>query len=190
MLDDEEQGELFSGLSDLKAAQWVLEHNHHDLPGIVTRLRWLGEVGDTMGSGGAMLFGGSTVAAAWGEARLSYVYGNFVSTILLCQSLLENLLAAYLSLRTEDLPERVRFEQTVKRAEADGLLHALDSFDLKRLSNLRNPLSHFRTMDDPYNIDRRAMTEGRSGHEILQSDATFALMLSIRILSRSPFRVG
>jgi len=47
------------------------------------------------------------------EARSLFIHGNFIATILLCQSLVENLLASYLrdGLYTENLPEKITFEK-------------------------------------------------------------------------------
>jgi hypothetical protein len=54
---------------------------------------------------------GTVAALAWGEARSSFVNGNFVATVLLCQSMVEQLLASFLSsgLESDDLPRRVTF---------------------------------------------------------------------------------
>lgn len=58
-----------------------------------------------------MIFGGSPAWHAWVEARSSFVHGNFVATVLLCQGLMKQLLAAYLHARLliEDLPEKIKF---------------------------------------------------------------------------------
>ncbi len=55
---------------------------------------------------------------------------------------------------------------------------------------LRNPLSHFRNLHDPHNLERRAMTGGSHPDELLSQDAWFAIGLIVRILSKPAFRVG
>jgi len=48
-----------------------------------------------LGRNGTMIFG-PAAALAWGEARSSFVNGNFVATALLCQSMAEQLLPSFL----------------------------------------------------------------------------------------------
>ena len=62
--------------------------------------------------------------------------------------------------------------------------------DLKRLATLRNPLSHFRDMDDPGNLTRRSMVEDKPAEDLLSSDAHFAIATVIRLLANASFRVG
>jgi len=47
----------------------------------------------------------------------SFVHGNYVATILLCQGLVEHLLAAYLhaGLLVDDIPDRIQFTDTLRR---------------------------------------------------------------------------
>jgi hypothetical protein len=66
------------------------------LQGKVTRFRYLFDLGVELGTYRTMLFGGHVTYNAWVEARSSFVHGNYVATVLLCQSLVENLLAAFL----------------------------------------------------------------------------------------------
>ena len=112
--DDEQQPDLLSGVSDLDAVSHLLADLHDDLPGKVTRFRHLADLGGALGPQGTMLFGGAATFNAWTEACSSFVHGNFAATILLCQSLVENLLAAFLhtGLMMEDLPTRIAFKET------------------------------------------------------------------------------
>jgi hypothetical protein len=85
------QPDLLSGNSDLDAVSHLLAELRDDLCGNVTRLRHLADLGGALGRQGTMLFGGAATFSAWTEARSSFVHGNFAATILLCQSLIENL---------------------------------------------------------------------------------------------------
>lgn len=102
------QMNLFSLTSDLDIFRHLLADLHNDMPDRVSRLRYLIDLGADLGSQGTMLFGGYAALSAWSEARSSFVNGNYVATILLCQSLIENLLAAFLhtGLMLDDLPPR------------------------------------------------------------------------------------
>ena len=184
--------DLFSGISDLDAVNHLLADLHSDLSGKVTRFRYLADLDGSLGSGGTMLFGGSTTFNAWTEARSSFVHGNFVATILLCQSLVENLLAAFLhtGLPMEDLPPRIAFKETLKRCRDRNLITVTDADELGRLMGLRNPLSHFRPVNDDQNVDRRAITARLRSEALIEQDAWFAIGLAVRILGRAPFRLG
>ena len=52
-----------------------------------------------------------TAIAAWSEARSCFVHGNFVATVLLCQGLAEQVLAAHLAIgiHGEEIPNRISF---------------------------------------------------------------------------------
>jgi HEPN domain-containing protein len=93
-----------------------------------------------------MLFGGELTSTVWTEARSSFINGNYIATVMLCQSLAEHLLAAYLSaaLNGDELPNRTAFKETLKRCLAKGVLGREDATQLQRLMELRNPISHYR----------------------------------------------
>jgi hypothetical protein len=140
-----EQADLLSEMSDIAAVRLLLADFHEDLPSRVARLRYLNELGANLGSADTMLFGGITSYYAWMEARSSFVHGNSVATILLCQSLIENLLGAVLyAAGFDDLPSRIQFTDTLDRCSEIGLVTDQELDELKRLASLRNPLTHFR----------------------------------------------
>ncbi len=189
--DDGSHPDLLSSISDLDAVSHLLADLHDELPGKVTRFRHLADLGGALGSQGTMLFGGTAAFNAWTEARSSFVHGNFAATILLCQSLVENLLAAFLHAGLMmDLPPRIAFSDTLKRCRDRNLFSGQDSSDLERLMGLRNPLSHFRTVADGQNLDRRAITAGLRSEALIEQDAWFAIGLAVRILAKPQFRLG
>ena len=95
---DEGQRDLFSNVSDLDLARQLVAELHDDLSGKVTRFRLLTDLATDLESQGTFMPGGQSAYLAWIEARSSFVHGNFVATIQLCQGLLEHLLAAFLHL--------------------------------------------------------------------------------------------
>jgi hypothetical protein len=139
-----------------------------------------------------LLPGGQVALAAWTEARASFVHGNYVATVLLCQSLAEQVLAAHLSIRLnrEELPNRISFQETLRRCIAENVLSKQDSKDLRRLMELRNPLSHYRNLDDPSNLSRRSLDTRSSEGRHLRDDATFGISIAVRLLALPAFRLG
>jgi hypothetical protein len=191
-MDVEDQGDMLSDLGELHVVQMLLADLHQDLTGRVARFRQLADLSSAIGSHGTMITGGEVSYMAWAEARSSYVHGNFVATVLLCQAMAEHVLASYLDmmLDTDALPPRIAFRETLRRCEAKGIISAVDARDFQRMANLRNPLSHHRLVNDPTNLTRRVLNEQIDGEEHLRRDATFAIGMAVRLLALPSFRLG
>lgn len=87
------------------------------------------------------------------------------------------------------VPAKITFRETLRRSVAAGVILETDSENLKRLMELRNPLSHFRGFDDPSNLMRRMLNDGVMVEEHLRADASYALSMAVRLLSLPSFRV-
>lgn len=185
------ENDLFSDVDDLALVSSLLADLHDELRGKVARYRQLADLSTALGEGGTMMPGGEVVFTVWLEARTSFIHGNYIATILLCQSLAENMLAAHLELGiyAEALPDRVRFDETLKRCVAKGILTSQDAIDFQRLVGLRNPLSHYKGIGHPSNLSRRAMSSGVSADQHLRADASFAISMAVRLLSLDQFRL-
>lgn len=190
--NDGQRLDLLSELTELDVVRHMLADLHDDLPEKVTRFRMLTDLGSAMGRSGTMIFGSAAAWHAWREARSSFVHGNFVATILLCQGLVEQLLAAYLhaGLLMDDLPDRIKFSETLARCREFDIIADEDEQDLRRLMDLRNPLSHFRNVNDSSHLERRSLDEGTTPIELLERDAIFAVGLAVRMLAKPEFRLG
>jgi hypothetical protein len=188
--DDETQRDLLSDATEISLIRRLLADLHDDLLGKVQRFRFLNDLGERDGRR-RMLFGGHLTYNAWIEARSSFVHGNYVGTVLLCQSLVENLLAAFLhGGKMDALPDRIRFDETLRRCLAAKVIDEHDVVELKQLVDLRNPLTHFRSIDDERNLDRRSMATGKYSSDILSRDAWFAISVASRIMGKQAFRLG
>jgi len=187
-----DHSDLFADVDDIALMRWLLADLHDDLLARVGRFRQLADLSVSLGDGGTFMPGGETAYNAWMEARSSFVHGNYIATIMLCQGLAEHLLAAYLELGLEGelLPERVTFGETLKRCIAKRVITAEDAADLRRLMELRNPLSHYRNMDDPGNLSRRAVDSSVPAELHLMRDATFAISMAVHLLSLKAFRLS
>lgn len=189
---DQVQSELLSTVTDIDVFRILLADLHDDLTDKVARFRQLADLSVALGSLGTLMSGGETASAAWTEARSSFVHGNYVATVLLCQGLAEHMLAAYLTigLDAEKLPDRVSFNDTLKRCVSRDVITLQDADDLRRLMNLRNPLTHYRSIDDPSNLSRRVLNSMIPADTHLLTDATFAMSMAIRLLALPAFRLG
>src|SRR5258707_13181003 len=112
--------------------------------------------------------GGQITHNAWVEARSSFVHGNYVATVLLCQTLIENLLAAFLrgGLMNE-LPALVKFDETLGRCRVAEILTDEDVIDVKEHAALRNQLTDLRHSDEDRNLDQLSIATGGFTSDIL-----------------------
>lgn len=191
-MSNQSQLELLAPIHDLDATRWLLADLHDDLRGKVGRFRQLADMSAELGAYRSMIPGGETSFSAWAEARSSFVHGNYVATVLLCQALAENMLAAHLATGLEpvDLPQRISFSETLNRCVADNVMTLAEAEDFRRLLRLRNPLSHYRDINDPSNVSRRAIDEGIPAEHHLLKDATFAMSIAIRLLALPSFKLS
>jgi hypothetical protein len=186
------EGDLLSEISDFDLVRHLLADLHDDLSGKIARSRQLVDLSDALGSFGTMLFGGEITDAAWREARWSFIHGNFAATVLVCQALAEHLLGSYVysALPMSDFPKRTSFAETLRRCQERNVIPDKDAVDLRRLMDLRNPLSHFRDVNDPESISRRVLSTMEPAQEHLRRDANFAIGLAVRLLALPAFRLG
>lgn len=187
-MNDDEQADMFAATSDLGFMRFLLADLHDDLPEKIARFRQLADLSLSLGASGTMLSGGQTTYRAWQEARSSFVHGNFIATVMLCQGLAEHLLASFLAMG-ESLPPKISFHETLNRSVAAGVISGTDVSDLRKLMQLRNPLSHFRGIDDASNLTRRMLNSGVMEEDHLKGDASFALSMAVRLLSLPSFRL-
>lgn len=188
---DSSQSELLSPLKDVDYVRMLLADLHDGLAGKVARFHQLADLSLELGAAGSMLPGGESSITAWLEARSSFVHGNYVATVMLCQGLAEHMLAAHLAtgLEADELPARIPFHQTLDRCLARGIISPIEADDLRRLMDLQNPLSHYRDINDPTNLSRRALDSRLPAERHLLNDATFAISMAIRLLALPAFRL-
>ena len=192
MTTDRDQQDLLSELDSLDLVRHMLADLHDDLRGKVSRFRQLVDLSEVLGSSGTMLFGGEVSHVAWREARWSFIHGNFAATVLLCQAMVEHTLAGFIEggLLVGDLPQRISFSETLRRCKEFAVVSDETAAELERLMSLRNPLSHFRGINDPASLSGRVMMTLEPAEAHLRRDATFAIGLTIRVLALPQFRLG
>ncbi|XOK10752.1 hypothetical protein ACI6PO_10560 [Agrobacterium tumefaciens] len=191
-MDDEIQLDILSPVTDMGLVRFLLADLHDDLSAKIARFRQLADLSMALGEDGTMFTGGETTYQAWTEARTSFIHGNYIATVMLCQGLAEHLLASFLELGLEEerLPAKVPFRTTLQRCLQRGIIIDADAKDFERLTQLRNPLSHYRNIDDPSNLTRRVVDSQLPAIEHLRGDASFALSVAVRLLSLPAFRLG
>jgi hypothetical protein len=191
-MNEPHQADLFDNLDDVELIRWLLADLHDDLSGKLSRFRQLTDISAALGPGGTLMPGGETVYNVWNEARISFIHGNYIATVMLCQGLAEHLLAANLELGLggEPLRDHIRFNETLEHCVLRQTISEVDAKDLRRLMALRNPLSHYRNINDPSNLTRRVLDSQRPAEHHLLSDASFAISMAVRLLALPSFRLS
>ncbi|MFI8581020.1 hypothetical protein [Ectopseudomonas khazarica] len=93
-----------------------------------------------------------------------------------------------LSLQASALPKKISFQETIDRCVNQRVINSSLAVQLKKLMGLRNPLSHYRSVDDPESLSRRALESRAPAHVTLLGDATFAIGVAIDLLALPEFR--
>lgn len=185
--------------SETSALQTLIADLHDDLHGRTERLRYLMALEYDFGGGGSLMIPGGTPAyLAYVEVRQAFVSGNFFSVVLLAQCLAENVLAAQIGMDAisatihnrpaGEVRERPTFRQTVLEGRKSGLLDLDDERELLLLATRRNAIAHFRDVNDPTHLDRRAMQDKTHPAALCESDARSAVALLTRLLGKPAFR--
>jgi len=77
------------------------------------------------------------------ELKRSYIYGNFMATVLLAQSFVEHSLAASYYMAGKDKMAKQGFAGLIDSALKDGQLTGHLAETLHQLRKMRNPYIHF-----------------------------------------------
>jgi hypothetical protein len=110
------------------------------------------------------------------EAKRSFVYGNFVSAIVLAASFVEHWLVASLGSRGYEKEAARGLAASTKVARAKNLVNEalLDRVDHLRL--IRNPFVHLKSFDHEHTVGQRSLKHGTHPEALLEGDAKEALI--------------
>jgi hypothetical protein len=90
----------------------------------------------------AFLISGIPSMFALDELKRSFIYGNFMATVMLCQAFAELSLGGMYSLSGNDAIARKGFKALIEQALKDGHIPATLAAKLQALRTMRNPYSH------------------------------------------------
>lgn len=192
LVSDDQKTDLFSDFTDINSAKLLIEELYLDLEGKVGRVRQLTDLTRDLSPSGTLMPGGEVVSHLWSEVRSCFVHGNFAGTILLSQALAEQLLASYLSmaLSSNEVPKKMQFRDTIQKCISINTITKEDGDNLRRLSDLRNPITHYRSFQDKSNLTISAIESQTDSSELLLLNANFAINLVFKLISLPVFRVG
>lgn len=143
---------------------------------IVQRATWIYEHRPQF-THGEIRPGGAEGDILYDDAQLCYIFGIYSGSIIIGQSAIENLVCG-LAYSAEEVGERPSYRDAVRFLEENNILGSeeVDGVPLDELSDLRNPLIHFRPPLDDDRLDRRSVEDleqdnSRSIAELLRDDA-------------------
>lgn len=105
----------------------------------------------------ALLVGGIPSMFALGEMKRSYIYGNFMATVVLAQAFVELSLGGMYSLAGDDRVADGGLARLVARAQDDGHIQDEIAESLNKLRRMRNPYIHHAGGDGPRSYMGRLM---------------------------------
>ena len=173
------------GVSELKFVKHLLNDLKGDLSGKVDRLMMLEELyNEELSVDYLAISGGELVQDIWREARWCFVHANYIATVILCQVLIEHLLASAVFAVGADLPEKASFRKARKVVKKKGFISDSDLKDINQLIKFRNPLTHFQRPEDDSSGIQRSVKENQLYFELTEQDSIFAIQLAVRMLRK------
>lgn len=123
-----------------------------------------------------LLFGGIPAMFAIEELKRSFVYGNFMATVLLAQAFVEHSLAGSYSLSGKDEVASKGFSRLIDAACQDEIITPELAKSFHDLRRMRNPYTHhiIGTGERSY-MGRLVQSESSAPEDLVLEDANFAL---------------
>lgn len=118
------------------------------------------------------------------EARYSFVYGQFLATIVLGMAYVESTLAALLYGAGRSDLERANVSVLLREAVENGWLSQDEFEHLDHARTLRNPVTHFRRPLHEDTVEFRSVTLNELPYSILEEDARHVMVAAFRVLAR------
>ena len=150
----------------------IERHDKAELPDRARRVRWLNSVmpkhrGYMMPLESHLVFS---------EAKNSFIYGQYVASIVLAASFIEHWLGVLVAQAGFEKEQRKGLAAIIKCARENGILHSALCNKAEYVRKIRNPFVHLKSFDHPDTIAQRAFVENSGPFELLEPDAKNALV--------------
>jgi hypothetical protein len=124
---------------------------------------------------GFLFFGGMESSQSFTEARLAYVNGLYLATVLLALVVVEQELAGTLYAAGVEKAKNLKLEDLLSVSVEERFITQDEHELLNKLREIRNAYSHYRPVSHPSNLARRSMDIGAPMEDVLKDDALNAL---------------
>jgi hypothetical protein len=111
------------------------------------------------------------------EAKMTFINGEFIATVLLASAFIEHRLGAYLEGKGFRKESKGGLAAIVACARDEGLVDYHLLAKTERLQKIRNPFVHLKPHTHAYNLGRRAMANTRNLATVMEADAKDALSI-------------
>ena len=118
------------------------------------------------------------------EARYCFVYGQYIASIVLSLSYIENTFASVFYASGRNDLQRAPVADLLKKAKEEGLISESEFIVFNKVRKIRNPITHFRKPNDKEIIEYRAVKNDRHPYELLEEDAKIALKANFRMMAK------
>jgi len=123
------------------------------------------------------------------EAKLSYVNGEFISTMLLCQAYIDRRFQLYFEAVNLKKQAKGSMEQKIQYFREHNLMPDFVLSQIDLLRKKRNPFAHLKAVEHEFNMTWRtldAVRAERPGHPqyLVYEDAKIAISLMYLVASR------
>jgi len=166
----------------LSAEEWLDNEDRQCRSDRLNRLKWIIEKYPNIDI--SFFHGGLKSHYLFEEARYCFVYGQYIASIVLSLSYIENTLASVFYASGRNDLQRAPVADLLKKAKEEGLISESEFIVFNKVRKIRNPITHFRKPNDKEIIEYRAIKNDRHPYKLLEEDSKVALEASFRIMSK------
>ena len=170
----------------MNAKDWVIHEDSVTQQDRVTRLQWL--LQHTPQNEIWLYHGGLLSQELFEQTRYCYVYGQFLATIILGLSFIENTLGAMFFTTGRNDLERANISTLITEAFNEGWISSKEKQELDQARIIRNDVTHFRKPGDETSIIQRIRTEEYEIEVLFEQEAREVMLVVFNILSRFSVR--
>ncbi len=163
-----------------RAETIVAQHHRATVDAKIERLRWLLRVFPS----GHGFFVGLEPVLVFEEAKMTFLDGHFVGTLLLAFSFIEHVFAGILRARGFEREARGGMKTIIKCLRANSLADAFLLDRAERLRRNRNPFVHLKPFDSTASeptLMSRSFSMGQDPFAAVEADARDALTLMYQV---------
>lgn len=166
----------------ITAEEWLDNEERKCRDDRLNRLKWIIEIYPNIDI--SCFHGGKKSYYLFEEARYCFVYGQYISSIMLILSYIENTLSSIFYGSGRNDLSRASTVDLLKEAKNEGLISENEFNLFDKVRKIRNPLTHFRKPDDKEDIEYRAIKNDIHPYELLEEDAKVDLKAGFRIMEK------
>ena len=120
-------------------------------------------------------FQGETSLQAFEEARLAYIHGLYLATVLLSLTCVEREIAGRLYAAGWEEAKKARLKDLLSKAHREGMISVRELNTLHHLRRIRNSQTHFHPPGASSSMSRRTVDQNMLPNEVFKKDAEQAI---------------